>query len=111
MRDTRAAVAGRRRSQAEAEGLVRDFEQSGLTRKAFCEARGVALHTLAYYRARYSTRRVAAAAQDLLPVDLINSSSMSGGGLRVELANGRRIIVEAGFDVSVLKQLVAALEG
>jgi hypothetical protein len=29
---------------------VRDFEQSGLSRKAFCTARGVALHTLDYYR-------------------------------------------------------------
>jgi hypothetical protein len=46
----------------------------------------------------------------LLPVDLVSAPSL-GGGLRVELGNGRRIIVEAGFDVSVLKQLVAALEG
>jgi hypothetical protein len=29
----------------------------------------------------------------------------------VELANGRRIVVEAGFDVAVLKRLIAALEG
>jgi hypothetical protein len=45
-----------------------------------------------------------------LPVDLISVSPV-GGCLRVELANGRRIVVEAGFDVSVLKQLVAVLEG
>ena len=110
MRDTRAVVEGYRRSQAEAESLVRDFEQSGLSRKAFSSARGVALHTLDYYRARCRTRRAAAVAQDLLPVDLISTPSVCGG-LRVELANGRRILVEAGFDVSVLKQLVAALEG
>jgi hypothetical protein len=110
MRDASTVVEGRRRSHAEAERLVRDFEQSGLRRKAFCETRGVALHTLDYYRARHRTRRVAAAAQDLLPVDLISAPSW-GCGLRVELANGRRIVVEAGFDVSVLKQLVAALEG
>ena len=110
MRDARAVDEKRRRSQAEAEHLVRDFEQSGLNRKAFCSARGVALHTLDYYRARYRTRRAATVAEDLLPVDLISTPSVSGG-LRVELASGRRIIVEAGFDVSVLKQLVAALEG
>jgi hypothetical protein len=46
----------------------------------------------------------------LLPVDLISTPSVVSG-LRVELANGRRILVEAGFDVSVLRQLVAALEG
>jgi hypothetical protein len=110
MGDGRAVAEGRRRSQAEAESLVRDFEQSGLSRKSFSSARGVAVHTLDYYRARCRRRRASAAGQGLLPVDLVSAPSLSGG-LRVELGNGRRIIVEAGFDVSVLKQLVAALEG
>ena len=110
MRDTRAAVAGRCRSQAEAERLVRDFKQSGLTRKAFCEARGIALHTLDYYRYREGARRVATPAAELLPIDLIGATS-TGGGLRVELANGRRIVVEAGFEIEHLKRLLAALEG
>jgi hypothetical protein len=110
MRDPRTVVERRRRRQAEAESLVQDFEQSGLSRKAFSSARGVALHTLDYYRARYRARRAGPAAQELLPVDLISAAPASSG-LRVELANGRRIVVEAGFDVSVLKQLVAVLEG
>ena len=110
MRDTKAVVERHRRSQAEAESLVRDFEQSGLSRKAFSSARGVALHTLDYYRARYRARRESTASHGLFPVDLIGTRSVSDS-LRVELANGRRILVEAGFDVSVLKQLVAALEG
>jgi hypothetical protein len=33
-----------------------------------------------------------------------------GGLLRVELANGRRIVVEEGFSASLLKSVVAALE-
>jgi hypothetical protein len=110
MRDARAVDEKRRRSPAEAESLVRDFEQSGLNRKAFCGARGVAVHTLDYYRARYHGHGAAASTQALLPVELISTPSVSGG-LRVELANGRRIAVEAGFDVSVLKRLIAALEG
>ncbi|MFZ0746836.1 MAG: hypothetical protein WAM85_20700 [Terracidiphilus sp.] len=110
MREAKAVDEKRRRSQAEAESLVRDFEQSGLSRKAFCSARSVALHTLDYYRARHRTRRAAIAGQDLLPVDLISTPPVSGG-LRVELANGRRIVVEAGFDVSLLKRLVSVLEG
>ena len=89
---------------------MRDFEQSGLRRKAFCDARGVALHTLDYYRHRKRTRRVATAAAELLPVELIGASAASSG-LRVELANGRRIVVEAGFDALHLKRLVTALEG
>jgi hypothetical protein len=110
MGDTIAVVKRRSWSQAEAESLVQDFEQSGLSRKAFSSARGVALHTLDYYRARYRSRRAAPGAQELLPVDLISPSQVSGG-LRVELCNGRRIVVEAGFDVSHLKRLVAVLEG
>ena len=110
MRDASRSVEKRRRSQAEAEGLVQEFEQSGLSRKAFSSSRGVALHTLDYYRARYRAHRAATGVPDLLPVDLISARPASGG-LRVELANGRRIVIEAGFDVSVLKQLVAALEG
>lgn len=110
MRDTRAVVERRRRGQAEAESLARDFEQSGLTRKAFCSARGIAPHTLDHYRARYRTSRAALAGQELLPVDLISTPS-ANGGLRVELANGRCIVVEAGFDVSHLKRLIAVLEG
>jgi len=110
MRDTREVVAGRRLSQAEAESLVRDFEQSGLRRKAFCETRGLALHTLDYYRHRERTRRMATAVEELLPVELIGATPACGG-LRVELANGRRIVVEAGFDVAHLKRLVAVLEG
>ena len=109
MRDIRAVAERRRRSQAEAESLVRDFEQSGQKRKAFCSARGVALHTLDYYRARYRRRRAASSGQELLPVELISAPS-AGGGLRVELANGRRIVVEAGFDIGHLKRLIAVLE-
>jgi hypothetical protein len=45
-----------------------------------------------------------------LPVELIDAVPASGG-LRVELAHGRRIVVEAGFDASHLKRLIAVLEG
>ena len=72
MRDAGAVVERRRRSQAEVASLVRDFEQRGLSRKAFCSARGVALHTLDYYRARHRTRRATPAVQELLSVDLIS---------------------------------------
>ena len=109
MRDTRGALVGRRRSQAEAERLVLDFEQSGLTRKAFCEARGVAVHKLDYCRYRENARRVAISSAELLPVDLIGATP-TGGGLPVGLANGRRIVVETGFETEHLKRLLAALE-
>lgn len=110
MRGINTESTTRHRSQAEAERLVRDFEQSGLSRRAFCTARGVALHTLDYYRYRDRVRRQAGGAEQLVPVELVDPSA-PGGGLRVELANGRRVVVEAGFDASHLKRLLAVLEG
>lgn len=89
---------------------MRDFEQSGLSRKAFCTARGVALHTLDYYRHRERVRRRDAGAEQLVAVELIDPAA-AVGGFRVELANGRRVVVEAGFDASHLKRLLAVLEG
>lgn len=98
-----------RRSRGEAEGLVREFEQSGMGRKAFCEMRGIAPHRLDYYRRRYG-RGAAAAPGQLVPVELVESFPSRGSQLRVELANGRRIAVEEGFDAMLLRRVVAVLE-
>ena len=84
-----------------------EFEQSGMTRKAFCIERGVAVHTLDYYRQRHGAKAVPTTPQ-LLPVELIEAEKASS--LRVELANGRRIIVERGFDAGLLRRVVQALE-
>jgi hypothetical protein len=46
----------------------------------------------------------------LVPVELVESFASRGSQLRVELANGRRIAVEEGFDAMLLRRLVAALE-
>ena len=78
-------------------------------RKAFCEARGIVPHRLDYYRRRYGSGATAAPGQ-LVPVELVESFASRGSQLRVELANGRRIAVEEGFDAMLLKRLVAALD-
>jgi hypothetical protein len=109
MREINTESTRHHRSQAEAERLVPDFEQSGLTRKAFCTARGVAMHTLDYYRHRDRVRRPISEVEQLVPIELIDPSP-AGGGLRMEFATGRRIVVEAGFDGSHLKRPLAVLE-
>jgi hypothetical protein len=70
----------------------------------------VALHTLDYYRQRERVRQRDGGAEQLVPVELIDPAT-GAGGLRVELANGRRVVVEAGFDALHLKRLLAVLEG
>jgi transposase len=104
-----------RRSRSEADRLVLEFERSGMTRTAFCRARGISAHTLDYYR-RMRRGKMDAPAR-LVPVEVIAGS---GGDslaepsqhtqLRVELRNGRQIVVKEGFSAALLKRVVAALE-
>ena len=47
----------RRRSLAEVQALVAEFEASGLKRAAFCQQRGLAVGTLDKYRQRVHGRR------------------------------------------------------
>jgi hypothetical protein len=115
MSESGVVELSRRRNRSEANLLVTEFEQSGMTRIAFCRSRGVSAHTLDYYRR--IRRGKAAVAPQLLPVELVQTSpdgSLRGlsqaVGLRVELANGRRVVVEEGFSVSLLRSVVAALE-
>jgi transposase-like protein len=98
------------RSREEAERLVLEFEQSGMTQTAFCRAQGIALHTLSYYRQKHRKQGKPGAAH-LLPVELVGSLPAQESHLRVELANGRRIAVAQGFDAILLKRLISVLEG
>jgi hypothetical protein len=96
-----------RRSRSEADRLAAEFEQSGMTRTAFCQVHGISAHRLDYYRRMRRER--AGAAPQLVPVELVGAPK-HGVPLRVELANGRRIVVEEGFSASLLKSVVTALE-
>ena len=108
----------RRRSRAEAERLVSEFEQSGLRRKEFCAARGLKAHTLDAWR-----RRVAQCGphEKILPVEIVEDGAGRRGSMRAEsvarngqfrvvLAQGLRIEVEPGFDAAELRRLIAALD-
>lgn len=110
MTELSSVVVSRGRRRMNGERLVREFEQSRMTRKEFCRVQGMALHTLDYYRHKHKKQEPRSVGQ-LLPVQLVGPLPARGSHLRVELGNGRRIVVEEGFDVLLLKRLVAALEG
>jgi transposase-like protein len=105
----------RRRSRAEADRIVNEFEQSGLGRKEFCAARGLSVHTLDAWRRRASQQT---GVEKIVPVELVEScdsvrgrgSVQQRGQLRVVLSSGLRIEVEPGFDGAELRPLIAALE-
>ena len=101
----------RRRSRTEAEELVREFEKSGLSRKAFSVENGLSIHTLDVYRKRLSQKRGGGGvANRLLAVEISKPLQASGGELTVTLSNGRRVEVKRGFDGDTLERLMALLE-
>jgi hypothetical protein len=111
-----AVVGRRRRSPAEAEALVAEFEASGLLREAFCRQRGLAVGTLDKYRRRVHKGQQSGGGS-MLPVEVVwsNGQNPSRDGARdgvlvVELRGGRRIEVRRGFDAGTLERLLTILD-
>ena len=100
----------RRRSRAEVEALVAEFEASGLMREAFCRQRDLGVGTLDKYRRRVHDGH--SHGGPLLPVELVSSSRDCDGDslLVVELRSGRRIEVRQGFDAGMLERLLTVLD-
>jgi hypothetical protein len=112
---TQGVKIKRRRSRAEIEQLVAEYEASGLGRTAFCQQRGLSLSTLARYRRRQEqTAGEAAEGKRWLAVEVSGSAAVAGGertsGLAVVLPGGRRIEVGRGFDADTLTRLLAVAE-
>ena len=106
----------RRRSRAEIQQLVAEYEASGLSRTAFCQQRGLSLSTLSRYRGRQEQTAGEAAAEGKrwLAVEVSGSAAVAGGerssALAVVLPGGRRIEVGRGFDAGTLQRLLAVVE-
>jgi transposase len=105
----------RRRSRAEVERLVAEYETSGLSRTAFCLKSGLSLSTLARYRSRrQQTTSNAPEAKQWLSVEVRGHEIAAGdgksSGLSVVLPSGRRIEVGRDFDAGTLSRLLAVVE-
>ena len=118
----------RRRSREEADRLVMEYEQSGLTRRIFCSQHGLPLATLDSYRRQRASGpgqaqdsapaliSISAPSVRFVPVELVERSlphrqtADDGASLYIQLAGGRRIAVTAGFDAATLTRLIAVLE-
>ncbi len=104
-----------RRTRAEVERLISEYEASGLGRQEFCEQHGLALSTLNRHRNRKQRRRETAKGSRLIPVEIAEASQSIASGsdgseLLVWLSNRRCIQVGGRFDPKVLEQLVRVLE-
>lgn len=109
-------VIHRRRSLAEVQALVAEFETSGLLRAAFCQQRGLAIGTLDKYCQRVHSGRQSGG-RAFVPVEVVPSTvrDLNGfagrdGALVVELRSGRRIEVCRGFDAGTLERLLTILD-
>jgi hypothetical protein len=104
----------RRRSISEAMSLVAEYEASGMNRRAFCSARGLAVATLDLYRKRAregSARSGGASGQRLVAVEIERvSKAPRSSALTVVLRNGRRVEVCCAFDAGLLSELLVVLE-
>ena len=116
MSEANGVAASRYRSRVKAARLAAEFEQSGMTRKAFCARLGLSVATLDNYRKRHRSSTPLADSR-ILPVEWMpstaqasNSMAVDRGGLWVELANGRRIEVASGFDATTLERLLVVLD-
>jgi hypothetical protein len=116
MNENREVQERKRRSSEEIKRLVLEFKASGLKRKEFCLARGMALSTL---RRHLKNRRLDQIGQKtgsrLVAVELANREPNTDAGracgLEVVLSGGRRIAVRQQFDSETLGRLVKVLEG
>ena len=112
--DEQQQVVRRRRSRAQVEQLVAQYEASGLRRTEFCRKHEISLSTLNRYLARRREAQAEAACVNLMAVELSGARpadrKAQDSGLAVALAAGRRIEVARGFDAQTLVQLLGLLE-
>ena len=112
---TQAVKSKRRRSRAEIQELVAEYEASGLGRTAFCQQRGLSLSTLSRYRKRQEqTAGEATEGKRWLAVEVAGAAAVAGderaSGLAVVLPGGRRIEIGRGFDADTLQRLLVVVE-
>ena len=103
----------RRRSRAEGEQLLCEYEASGLSREEFCQRKGLSLATLGRYRKRQADGKATPGSR-WLAVEVSDGGAVppreANSGLVVAVGSGRRIEVGRGFDTQTLIQLLGALE-
>ena len=99
----------RARTRSRMLALVRRWETSGETRRAFADRHGVTLSCFDYWR-----RQVLEARPDtpggFAPVRVIGDDAPLGAGvIEVVLASGERVVIRAGASADLVRQVVATL--
>jgi transposase len=114
-------MASRETNRDEWRRRVERWKDSGLTAKEFAAETGINAGTLQFWKYKLKKREVVARARRrprstaaMLVSSLIEVRPSTGAAaetrFEIELGNGRRLRVPAGFEPGVLKTLLAVLE-
>ena len=87
---------------------IREWRQSGVSVRDYCDLAGVCVPTFYLWRRRVEGPPAVTPA--FVPVRLVAEPPVNGGSLELVLAGGRRVRVLPGFDAKTLRQLLAILE-
>ncbi|SMF25568.1 hypothetical protein SAMN02744102_02225 [Paenibacillus barengoltzii] len=86
-----------------------DYRASGLTMRAWCEARQVSFHKLRYWLRATKQQESAPAAASFVPLT-VSEAAETGASLVVRVGEAR-IELEPGFNPQLLRDVVQALKG
>jgi len=92
---------GNQRSVNDVRGILREFKNSGLTRREFCQRHGIPVTTLDYWRKHSRQPRL---------VEVEVAPRESAAQFALVLANGRRIESSWGFVDAQLAGLIRIVE-
>jgi hypothetical protein len=95
-------------TSAEADPLVREYEQSSMPRQMFSQVRVIPVHKRAYYRPKRRRSVQTSTMPQLVPVELVEVSSRSSIA-RIKLSSGCRIAVEEGLSPSLCISMTKCL--
>jgi hypothetical protein len=114
MNEEQAQQVRRRRSRAEVEKLVAEYEASGVGRTEFCRTHALSLSTLSRYCKRRQAHEETSGDGRWVAVELSGPDGAAAGGgssgLTVVLSGGHRIEIGRRFDASVLRRLMMVLQ-
>jgi len=93
------------------EQLLKDYRNRGqMTRRAFCQSRGMSPSMLDYYVRRYGRVSKSPDAAKLVRVE-VDASTVASSAFSIVLGNGRRIESAWNFADAELARLIRVVEG
>ena len=100
----------RARTQQEVEQMIAAYEQSGLTRREYCEQQKIPLTSFDYYRHRY--RKQTTSSRQLVRLELQEprGAEDESKGFSLLLSKGRRIETNWSYSEQDLARLIRTVE-